>query len=629
MRKTLLVLAVLAASAVPAPAEVVRVDVAKRADVGASGYEKIIGTIHFAVDPRDPRNGVIVDLDKARTNTEGRVEFSADLYILRPKDAARSNGVALVEVSNRGRKGLLSGFNRAMGGGLDPATDADLGDGFLMRAGYTLVWVGWQFDVSRQGGLLKLDAPIATGVSGIVRADFTPNDRATETTVVDLTAYSPIDPNAADSTLTVRDGSYGKAEPIARDRWQLRGNTVTMANGFEPGRIYQLAYRAGNLPIVGSGLAAFRDTASWVKHRPDALASARQAYAWGSSQSGRFLRTFLYHGFNTDEKGRQVFDGVLAHIAGAARLSINERGATPNGSTAVTATRFPFADAAQRDPIGGTTEGLLDNDRARQNQPKVFYTNSAVEYWGSRAAALIHTTADGKSDIPLPGNVRTYFLTGTQHSPGQFPPRASSGQQLENPVQYWWTLRALLVSMDRWVREGAAPPPSQHPKLADGTLVKAAEIPFPGIPGVQSPRTLLGAHQDSKALPFLVPQVDADGNERAGVRTPEQAVPVATYTGWNFRSPKIGAPTQPVSLMGSSIPFAKTAADRQATDPRRAIAERYPSKDRYLALAREQMTKLVKEGYLLPEDQGAVMKRVEEHWSLVLGPSSLAPTSSR
>ena len=616
MRNTLFVVVALACLAPPSFAEVVRVDVAKRADIGTSGYEKIVGTIYFAVSPGDPRNKVIVDLDKAPKNADGRVEFSADLYILRPKDAARSNGVALVEVSNRGNKGLLSSFSRATSGGLDPSTDADLGDGFLTTQGYTLVWVGWQFDVARQGGRVKLDAPIATGISGIVRAEFTPNERATETTVGDLGGYAPIDPNAADTTLTVRDGMFGNAVPIAHDQWQLRGNTVTLAAGFEPGRTYELAYRATNLPVVGAGLAAFRDTASWLKYRPDALATARQAYAWGASQSGRFLRTFLYYGFNSDEKSRLVFDGVLAHIAGAARLSLNERGAVPNSSTAISATRFPFANAAQRDPISGATEGLLDNDRARQNQPKVFFTNSAVEYWNTRSAALIHSTADGKADLALPENARAYFLTGTQHSPGQFPSRATAGQQLDNPVQYAWTLRALLVSMDRWVRQGAAPPASLYPRRSDGTLVRHDEIAFPAIPGVQSPGITQGGRQDSQKLPYLVPQVDADGNERAGVRTPEHAVPVATYTGWNFRSASIGGSKELVSLMGSSIPFAKDAAERQkTTDPRRSVEERYASKDRYLALAKEQAATLVAGGYLLADDVALVMKRMEEQWA--------------
>jgi hypothetical protein len=571
---------------------------------------------------------VIVDLDKAQKNAQGRVEFSADLFILRPR-TAKSNGVALIEVSNRGSKGLLSGFSRASGRGLDPSTDADLGDGFLTKAGYTLVWVGWQFDVPRQPNMMKLDAPIAPGVSGIVRADITLNERTTETRVGDLSGYTAADPNGADATLTVRDGPYGKRETIARDRWTLAGNTLTLTSGFEPGRTYELAYRAANLPVTGVGLAAFRDTAAWVKHAPDALASATHAIAWGSSQSGRFLRTFLYYGFNTDEKGRQVFDGVMPHIAGAARLSINERGAAPNGASAVSVTRFPFANAAQRDPIGGSTEGLLENPRARQNQPKIFYTNSGVEYWNSRAAALIHTTADGRSDLALPDNARTYFLTGTQHSPGQFPPRISTGQQADNPVQYWWTLRALLVSMDRWVREGVAPPPSRYPKLSDGTLVRASEVSFPAIPGVQSPRIAPAGQQDSTPLPFLVPQVDADGNERAGVRSPEHAVALATYTGWNFRSPAVGLPSQLVSLMGSSIPFARAAAERRPNDPRQSVAERYATKEQYLTKVRTQFTALVKDGYLLAQDEAAVMKRAEDQWGLVNAPVATGSTANR
>jgi hypothetical protein len=601
------------AFAVPGAAEVTRVEVAKRADIGASGYEKIIGTIHFAIDPGDPRNRAIADIDKASTNADRKVEFSADLYILRPKDPARSNGVALVEVSNRGGKGLLSGFNRATGGGLDPATDADLGDGFLTKAGYTLVWVGWQFDV-RQPGRIRFNPPVAAGVNGVVRAEFTPDERSAERSLADLAGYT-IDAGAADATLTMRDGPYGKMETIARSRWQLRGNVLTMTGGFEPGRTYEVSVRAKDLPIAGAGLAAFRDTASWLKYQPDALATARYAYSYGSSQSGRFLRTFLYHGFNNDEKGRRVFDGVMAHIAGAARLSLNERSATPNALSMFSATAFPFSDAAQKDPISGRIEGLLDNPRAKDNQPKVFYTNSAVEYWGGgRSAALIHTSVDGKSDVTLPDNVRAYFLTGTQHSPGRFPPQKTTGQQRDNPVQYWWTLRALLVAMDGWVRRGEAPPASQVPRLSDGTLVPASEIAFPSLPGVQSPRTIQGARQGETRLPLLVPAVDADGNERAGIQMPEQAVPVATYTGWNFRNEAAGGTAYPAPLMGSSIPFARTATERRPADLRKPISERYPSKDQYLAKAREQADRLVKTKYLLADDVAAVMKRMEEHW---------------
>ena len=376
-----------------------------------------------------------------------------------------------------------------------------------------------------------------------------------------------------------------------------------------------MAYRASNLPVAGVGLAAFRDTASWLKHSPDAPARVRHAYAYGSSQSGRFLRTFMYYGFNSDEEGRQVYDGVLAHIAGSARLSLNERGATPNASRAPSP-GFPFADAAMRDPISGRTEGLLDNERARQHQPKVFYTNTSIEYWGrDRLAALVHTTPDGKSDLTLPENVRAYFLTGTQHVPSRFPARTTTGQQPENPLEYAWTMRALLTAMDRWVRQATPPPASQYPRLSDATLTRADALSFPAIPGVASPRTLKAKRDGAVTLPLLVPQVGTDGNERSGVRTAEQAVPVATYTGWNFRSPAIGGASEPANLMGSAIPFARTAAERsKANDPRPSLEERYPSRARYLALAKAQAETLVSGGYLRAEDVPQVMKRIEAHW---------------
>jgi Alpha/beta hydrolase domain len=614
MKNTAFALAILVSLAPAAGAEVVRVEIARRADVGTSGYEKLVGTIYFAVDPAHPRNTVVADLDKAKKNGQGLVEFSADLYILQPKDAARRNGVALVEVSNRGNKGLLSGFARASGS-RDPATENHLGDGFLTAQGYTLVWVGWQFDVAGEDGI-KLYAPVAAGTSGIVRADFTPNERQTEAVFVDLSRYTPADVSADDTTLTVRDGAYGKKDVVARAQWELRGNTVTLTSGFEPGRTYELSYRVRDLPVTGTGLAAFRDTASWLKHQPDAAARVRYAYAFGSSQSGRFLRTFLYYGFNNDEKNRIVYDGVMAHIAGAGKISINERGATPNASAASNVTNFPFTNVSARDPISGRSEGLLDNDRARQNQPKVFFTNSAVEYWNTRAAALTHTTPDGRTDVAPPDNTRIYFLAGTQHSPGQFPPRRTTGQQLDNPVQYWWTLRALLTAMDNWVRQGSAPPASQYPKLIDGTLVRREAVTFPAIPDVQSPQLIQPARQGSAPLPFLVPQVDDDGNERAGIRSVEQAVPVATYTGWNFRSTAVGAPKEPVSLMGSSIPFAATDAARKPGDARRSLALRYTSKEEYLTRARAHADTLVKAGYLLAADVPQVIKRMEELWAL-------------
>jgi len=293
------------------------------------------------------------------------------------------------------------------------------------------------------------------------------------------------------------------------------------------------------------------------------------------------------------------------------------------------------ADAAQKDPVSGVTEGLLDNPRAKGNQPKIFYTNTGVEYWGGgRSAALIHTTADGKKDITLPDNVRTYFFAGNQHGPAAFPPPAGQGQQKGNPTDYWWNMRALVVSMTKWVTDGTQPPASQYPQMSNGTLVKSMAVAFPSIPGVQSPRTLTAGLRSSTEmephsagalapLPFLVPQVDADGNERAGIRLPEVSVPLATYTGWNFRSEKIGGTEQLVSLLGSYIPLAQTKADREgAKDPRASISERYSSKEQYLDKIARAADALAKDRYLLAEDVPLVVKRAADHWEYAHGPKN-------
>jgi len=627
-----------------AQAEVTRVDVAKRADVGTSGYEKIVGTIHFAVDPKAPRNRVVVDLDKAPVNAAGLVEFSSDLYILRPK-ATPGNGAALVDILNRGNKVVLNGFNR--GGSPDPATENDLGDRFLMRFGYTIVWVGWEFDIPDRPNAMRVHVPVATDhgkpITGVVQATFTPNSDTKETTVTDLAFYDAIDPGGADSQLTARSSFLGgDAAIIPRDRWRVAGHTVTLDSGFVAGKTYEVKYRAANPPIAGLGFVAIRDTAAWLKHQPDALATVRYAYGYGSSQSGRFLRSFLYEGFNTDEHERQVFDGVMAHIAGAARLDVNARWSKPTGLAVHSATSFPFADASLPDPVSGAREGALDNLRMAGHAPKVFYTNTSVEYWGTgRAAALIHTSPDGASDVMLPENVRVYFIAGTQHSPSRFPPSINNGQQPDNPVDYWWTMRALLLAMNRWVKEGAPPPASRYPRLQDGTLVAAASVEWPALLGVTSPQSLKAGPRARNAfiangagagtpLPLLVPQLDADGNERAGIRLPDVAVPLATYTGWNFRKPEIGAPHDLVSLLGSSIPFAATRAAREAArDPRHSIEERYASKEIYLKQVEQAADALVKAGYLVVDDEPKILQRAEDTWDLSVPSRSAKAAAER
>ncbi len=591
-------------------------DIAARSDVGPRA-EKLVGTAHFAVDPRDPRNAVIADIAHAPLNAQGRVEFSSDLYILRPRDPARANGIALVEVLNRGRKLVLTGFTR--GATNDPLSEQDLGDAFLLERGFTLVWVGWEFDVRRVDGLMGISVPDARGVSGMVEGDFIPDTSAERQVVGDLAGYQPADPAASDNRLTVRDRQFAEPQVIDRTRWTLAGNAVTLKGGFEPGRIYRLAYRPSALPLSGLGLAAFRDIGSWIKYTAEAPLRARQALAFGSSQSGRFLRTFLYHGFNGDEHGRQVYDAGWAHIAGAAQLDVNARAATPTSLTMYEITRFPYATVATRDPISGRTEGLLDNERARAFQPRLFFTNTSVEYWGGgRSAALVHTSPDGTRDLDLGPNTRVYYLTGAQHGPARFPTRVTRGQQPDNPLDYWWTMRALMAAMEQWLRTGTAPPPSQHPRLADGTLVPASAVRFPAIPGVQSPGFIETHQRNGQPIPFLVPQVDADGNETAGIRTAESRVPLATYTGWNYRNAATGGTRLLVSLLGSRIPFARTVAERTASnDPRPAVAERYASGEAYRERARAAVEDTVARGFLLQGDAAAVLARMDEQWRAV------------
>ena len=332
MRRVLrIAAAILTIGAATARAEVTRVEIKTRVDVGATGYEKLIGVAHFALDPKDPRNQLIADLEKARTNAAGKVEFAADIFVLKPKSGG--NGALLLDVLNRGGKPVLTGFNR--GGVNNPSTEADLGDRFLLRKGFTLAWVGWESDIPDQPGLMRIYPPIATdngkAITGIVRASFVLPERARQYVASDLINYDAADAGGPDSTLTSRVGPFDRPVTVRRSEWHLSGHTVTLDSDFRPGVIYDVAYRAANPPVAGVGLAAVRDFASWLRHSSDSVAPATYSYAFGSSQSGRFLREFLYDGFNTDEHDRQVFDAVMPHIAGAARIDLNARWSTPRG----------------------------------------------------------------------------------------------------------------------------------------------------------------------------------------------------------------------------------------------------------------------------------------------------------
>jgi hypothetical protein len=626
LRRLLAFLTCALAIATDARAEVTKVTIANRTVVaggeafGQVGpYEKLTGTIEFALDPADKHNSRVVDLEHAARAADGRVHFSADLYVLRPVEAQKGNGALLFEIANRGRKGLLGRFNRGAGGSQDPMAAADFGDGFLMKEGYTLVWVGWQFDV--QPPFVRIEAP-AADVQGRVRYSFIVDAKQTDTSPADLPAYPPLDLNDRTASLTVRDRFWGTPTRINREKWRFNVQNsrvhIVFDEGFEPGRLYEIDYPAGGAKAAGVGMAAVRDAASAFRYRTDLPIRGRTAYIFGASQSGRFLRQFLHDGFNADEEDRRVFDLVWPHIAGAGQGSFNERFAAPGYNT-FSATQYPFTDLAQTGPRG-ERDGILAAYRPNQ-VPKVIYTNTSVEYWGlGRSAALTHLTPDGTRDADLPENVRIYHLAGTQHGEAAFPPTPGTGQALGNPMPQGNVMRAILRAAYQWVESGTRPPDSRHATLRDQTLVQLKAIGFPAIPGVGDPRTIEGpGHLDEghfAALPFLVPKVDADGNEVAGIRVPELVVPLATTTGWNFRAERVGNPTTLYALLGSYVPFARTKAEREARrDPRLSVEERYRDREDYLGRIRTAAASLVKDRFLLQEDIDDVVQRATRHWA--------------
>jgi Alpha/beta hydrolase domain len=669
-------------------ARVVRVEITSRADVlngkswdKAGPYEKIAGKIHFAIDPKNAHNTRIVDLGLADRNKNGEVEFSSDFYILRPKSGG--NGALLLEVPNRGGKGMIRIIQGATGkNGSDPTAADDFGDGFLMNHGYTIAWVGWQFDIPEDDkNALHLTAPIAHSgsepIRGLVRGDWTLPAKRDVMPLGHLivgriggTGYPVADPQSDRNVLTVRDCPTPEGTPfpskkdnpptcarkvIPRTDWEFANEEngkftpsdrfVHLKSGFEPGKLYEIVYEAKDPAVVGVGLAAVRDFVSYLKYDSDAVAPVKRAYAMGISQTGRFLRHYLYQDFNADERDRMVLDGVLAHVAGAGRGSFNHRFAQPSRDAQPTSSLFfptdlfPFTDTPETDPLTNETAGLLDASNASKHTPKVFLSNTSYEYWG-RAASLIHTTADAKQDVAPGPNVRIYYFAGLQHFSGPFPPTIGEadlhGQQPTNPLPIRWFWRAMITNMDAWVAKNVEPPPSTYPKLANRTLVPVRWLVFPRIPNVTVPATNLWAYRldfgpDWKngiitneppklgmPYPTLVPQVDNNGNDTGGIRLPELEAPLATYTGWNLRSPDIAMSSEKASFIGSFIPFAKTAAEREKSgDVRLSIAERYSNREQYMKRFTDSTQNLVKQRWLLPEDAPAIVQRGAQTWDLV------------
>jgi hypothetical protein len=632
-------------------------------DVGR--YVQLDGTVHFAVDPAHPLNRVISDIELAPRGGDGLVHFLADVRILTPEDQARGNHRLLLDVPNRGNRLALAAFNRVLRP-INPAAPTDAGDGFLMRRGYTVVWCGWQHDVPAVDGLMRIAVPEAQRegrpVSGRLLVSFQPNAPSQVQLLADR-AHRPYpcnDSGDPGAILLVRDGEDAAPRTIPRQDWSFARldarqvvpdpGHVYLKAGFEPGKVYHVIYATTGAPVIGLGLAAARDTVAFLRHGGAAdgnpcAGDIRHAYAFGASQSGRYLRQFLYLGLNEDEAERIVFDGVLVHIAGGKRGGdFNQRFGQPSASLHPTMSNaFPFNEGSSTDPVTGRSDGLLDRLATRRRVPKIFFTNSSTEYWRGDAS-LIHTDAAGTRDVAPGGSSRIYHFAGTQHSAGTLPLTDTNpvdgarGQQPLNSVDYNPLLRNALVRMDRWVSGVEEPPPSRYPRLADANAVAPEQTKgvFTAIPGVGFPahppqvvRLDFGTDAangvattlppvEGEPYPHFVPAVDADGNEVSGIRLPDLTVPLATYAGWNLRHLQMGAPDRLMSLMGATIPFPTTREERAATgDPRRSIEERYASEATYLEQVRREAQHLVDQGYLLAEDFEHIVGLASRRYALL------------
>ncbi|MEH0573027.1 alpha/beta hydrolase domain-containing protein [Streptomyces sp. B21-108] len=608
---------------------------------GTGAYEVLTTTAHYTVDPKAAANHAIPDLDLVPPDGTGKVRFTGDVEILRPVEGGRRR--LFFDWGNRGNKRAVQYFCDAPHTNR-PRTLADAGNGYLMRRGYTIVFGAWQGDLLPGDGRLLLDLPVARQGAGPVRGLTTAEFIVEEPTAsLPLSRWSstrsyPVSERGVRTAhLTRRRYPHSTPEELPTGTWRfarLQGGgselrTAAAAvvpsrcdlhvdGGFQPGWIYELTYEAEDPLVLGLGLAAVRDLVSHLRHDPaEPAGPVEYAYGWGRSQTGRAIRDFIYLGFNEDAEGRPVFDGLLPHVSGAGRLGV-ERFANltvPGGQQyedhLSPADTFPFAYAESVDHLTGERDAIMK----RASDPKVLHTQTSTEYW-QRRGSLVHTTTDGR-DLGFPPNVRGYLWSSSQHvaDPTAGAPAKGICNHLQNVVATSALFRAVLDAVDAWVSEGVEPPASAVPTVADGTLVTMDvwSRQFPAVPSALRPHGLNELYSvDRSAVPpvadrsrrytVLVPAVDADGNETAGMRAPMAAVPLGTYTGWNTRAPGQGHGALH-EFSGSTFPFAATEDERLITgDPRPSIQKRYRDSTDYVARIRAAAEELVARRLLLEED---------------------------
>jgi hypothetical protein len=615
----------------------------------AGSYVRIKGVAKGEIDPASLENEVIADLDKAPRNVLGMIEYEAEFFILRPVEPARASNVLVYDVTNRGRKMIFNLLDDAPGDAdtNDPTSVQDVGLGFTLGRGYTLIWSGWDSGAPRANSGMTARLPLAMErgepIARRIRHEFHIGTRAPGLGDIVRLNYLAVVADTRRARLTVRDRESDAHIEIPPECWEFvdRQSIRLLPAGthFAPYRIYDLWYEATGSAVLGIGFAATRDLVSFLRYehadrngtlnpiiadggRAD-LREAKHAIAFGVSQAGRFLRHFLELGMNDDGHGRRVFDGVLTHVAGAGKVFANHSFAMPDRTATQHEDRhypenwFPFANAVTTDPISGQSSAILNG---RPTDPLMIEVNTSTEYW-QKGASLVNTDPSDGRDAELPPNARVYMIAGTQHGgrPGT-DPNPGPCVNPRNPHSATPALRALFVALEEWVRAGIAPPPSNVPSIARGTAVVAEAVTMPPVPGFALPpgANRIGPPVDWVETPTKlndfydtrVCAVDTDGNEVAGVRLPPIAVPLGTYTGWNVYRAQT---CELCDRDGSMIPFARTRREREAAgDPRASLEERYGTKDIYVARVEATAATLVAARLLLPADAEAYVTAARE-----------------
>ena len=632
----------------------------------AGPYERLRGRARYAVDPAAAAQSGIVDIEQAPLNADGLVEFSAELYIFRPADPARGNRRLFFDWGNRGNLRALQYFNDGVhSNDPNTLAEAGNGFLFRRGYSLVwAAWQGDL--LPGDGRLtMNLPVATDNGapITGPVRQEFVPVSPTICFPLsgrIDTRSHPTASRDTTQARLTKRRYPQSERISIPPEAWSFAQATrgldtgaqvaargggalailpsdefITMPSGFQPGWIYELVYTGRDPLVMGLGHVAVRDLVSHLKYgeqdragNANPLPGIEKAYGFGRSQTGRCLRDYLYRGFNADAQARRVFDGVMPHVAGAGKMWLNHRFANAVSMAGQQyedheniADSFPFSYAPSTDHLSGRTDAIL---KRPDSDPLVLHTQSATEYW-QRRASLSHTDTQG-NDLEQPDGVRIYLWASSQHtsSPRDVTPAKGICENYANVVAASPLFRALLDALDAWASEGTPPPESRIPRQSDGTAVTYAQwrAQFPEIPGVRAttgpaalsrldfgpeaengiltnqPPAVLDVH----AYTILVPAVDEDGNDIAGIRVPMVQAPLGTYTGWNTRGQGYGTGAN-YEFSGSYIPFMDTPEERAFTgDPRPSVLERYGSAQGYIDAITAAARRLVAEGFLLEED---------------------------